>query len=192
METESTDIPGCLVVRVKTMADVRGRFTKSYHAPSFASLAPPSGWQEDLHTSSVRGVVRGMHFQLPPAEHIKLVFCVVGEVLDVVLDLRRGSPTYGEHRKFTLSADNGVGLYIPAGCAHGFAAIGEANTMFYKISGVHSPEHDAGIGWDGFGCDWPFDVPLLSDRDRQHRPLEAFESPFVFDGPFVIDSAAPR
>lgn len=181
MEVEKTDIPGCLVVRIKTVTDARGRFAKTYHGPSFATLCPVAGWQEDIHTTSLRGVVRGMHFQLPPAEHVKLVFCVVGEVLDVVLDLRCGSPTYGQYRTFTLSAENGLGLYIPAGCAHGFAALAETSTMFYKISGVHSPEHDAGIAWDSFGCDWPIAEPLMSERDRTHPPLKDFDSPFAFD-----------
>lgn len=181
MELRSTDLPGCFAVNAKTAADDRGSFAKTFYAPDYARFGLRSDWQEEIHTSSRRGVVRGMHFQTPPAQHAKLVFCVVGEVLDVVVDLRRGSPTYREHRAFSLRASDGAGLYIPSGLAHGFAALSEVSTMFYKITGIHSPPHDAGIAWDSFGFDWPFAEPSLSDRDRKHPALGDYDSPFVFD-----------
>lgn len=180
MQLEETDIPGCFVVRTRVIADARGAFVKTFHEPDFEALGLRTDWREEFYSSSRRGVIRGMHFQLPPADHAKLVYCVSGEVLDVVLDLRRGSPAFGKQQSVALSSENGLGLYIPTGCAHGFASISELSTMFYKVTSVHSAEHDAGISWNSFGFDWPFAEPLVSDRDRRQPPLSVFETPFVF------------
>lgn len=181
MEFHQTDLPGCLSIRARTLADERGSFMKTYNAPDYLRTALRREWPEEIHTSSRRGVVRGMHFQTPPTEQAKMVFCVVGEVFDVVVDLRRGSPTYLQHRSFTLRADDGAGLYVPSGLAHGFAALGDVCTMFYKLGAAFAPANDAGIAWDGFGCDWPVREPILSARDYALPALAAFESPFVFD-----------
>lgn len=181
MEVEDTGLPGCFLVRPRVITDNRGSFVKTFHAPDFEALSLRTDWKEEYCSSSRVGVVRGMHFQLPPADHAKLVYCVGGEVLDVVLDLRHGSPTQGQHRSFTLSAENGMGLYIPTGCAHGFVATRSPSAMYYKVTSVHSPDHDSGIAWNSFGFDWPTEAPVISDRDRRHLPLPEFETPFVFD-----------
>jgi dTDP-4-dehydrorhamnose 3,5-epimerase len=181
VEIEQTGLPGCVVVRPRAVADARGNFVKTFHAGDFERLGLRCDWREEFYSSSVEGVVRGMHFQIPPADHAKLVYCVRGEVLDVVVDLRAGSPTYGEHRSFGLSEDNHAGLYIPSGLAHGFVSVSALSTMLYKVTSVHSPEHDAGIAWDSFGLAWPVTDPQMSDRDRRHPPLAAFETPFSFN-----------
>lgn len=181
MEFEELGLPGAWVVRPRVLADARGSFVKTFHLPTFAAHGLRTDWAEEYRSSSRPGVIRGMHFQTPPADHAKLVFCLEGEVLDVVVDLRRGSPTHGEHRSITLDAATGTGLYIPSGCAHGFLSVGDTSTMYYKVTSVHAPDRDAGLAWDSFGFAWPVAEPILSERDRGHPPLAAFASPFAFD-----------
>jgi dTDP-4-dehydrorhamnose 3,5-epimerase len=181
MDIEATDIPGCYVLQAKVLGDPRGTFVKTFHAPRFDALGLRTDWREEYFSTSASGVVRGMHFQLPPADHAKMVFCLTGEVLDVVVDLRRGSPAYGQARGFTLSGANGRGLYLPTGCAHGFVSRAPDSGMYYKVTSVHSPDHDRGIAWDSIGFDWPVDAPSLSDRDHRHPRLADFDSPFLFD-----------
>lgn len=181
MDLAPTGIPGCHLLQPKVVRDVRGSFVKTFQAPHFEKLGLRSDWREEYFSVSARRVVRGMHFQTPPADHAKMVFCLTGEVLDVVVDLRQGSPVYGRAFSFALSAENGRGLYLPSGCAHGFVSIAEASGMYYKVTSVHSPAHDAGIAWDSIGFDWPIDAPLLSDRDGRHPRLADFATPFTFD-----------
>lgn len=181
MDIEPTEIPGCYLLQARVLGDARGTFVKTFHTPRFEELGLRTDWREEYFSTSTKGVVRGMHFQLPPADHAKMVFCLSGEVLDVVLDLRRGSPAFGKAQGFTLSAENGRGLYLPTGCAHGFLSISDASGMYYKVTSVHSPEHDAGVAWNSFGFDWPIDVPVLSDRDGRHPALNQFDTPFKFD-----------
>ena len=181
MTPEPTSIPGVFLVRSRLAKDPRGSFLKLFHEPSFAAAGLRTDWRESYCSSSVGGVVRGMHFQTPPADHAKLVFCLDGEVLDVVLDLRRGSPTQGQAASFALSGDEGVGVYIPSGCANGFVGLSERSTMLYMVTSAHSAEHDLGVAWDSFGFEWPVTDPILSDRDSRHPRLEDFASPFVFD-----------
>jgi dTDP-4-dehydrorhamnose 3,5-epimerase len=181
MDAEPTAIPGCFVLHGRLLRDARGTFLKTFHAPRFAELGLRSDWREEYFSASVRDVVRGMHFQLPPADHAKMVFCLTGEVLDVVVDLRVGSPAYGTAIGVTLSGENGRGLYLPTGCAHGFVSRAETSGMYYKVTSVHAPEQDAGIAWDSIGFGWPVRAPELSDRDRRHPALADFASPFEFD-----------
>lgn len=181
MEIQESGIPGCFLMKPRVIADARGSFVKTYHRPSFEDVGLRTDWREEYYSTSREGVVRGMHFQTPPKEHAKLVYCVAGEVIDVVLDLRVGSPTHGQHRAVQLHAAEGAGLYIPSGCAHGFASLSPLSTMAYKVTSVHSPENDAGLAWDSFGFEWPFANPLISKRDRVHPPLVSFITPFLFD-----------
>lgn len=180
MDIQETGLPGCVALRTRILDDPRGWFAKTFHEPTFEVLGLRTDWREEFCSLSHRGILRGMHFQTPPAGHAKLVYCLAGEVMDVVLDLRRGSPTYGEYRVFNLSPAQGVGLYIPTGCAHGFLSLTDNSLMIYKVTSVHAPSHDAGVRWDSFGFDWPIAVPLLSDRDQRHPPLADFDSPFTF------------
>lgn len=180
MTPQATDIPGLFVVRSRMVGDARGSFLKLFHEPSFAAAGLRSDWRESYCSTSVGGVVRGMHFQVPPADHAKLVFCLEGEVLDVILDLRRGSPSEGQAASFALRAEDGNGVYIPSGCAHGFLGVSERSTMLYMVTSAHSAEHDQGIAWNSFGFDWPVATPILSERDNRHPKLDGFKSPFVF------------
>jgi dTDP-4-dehydrorhamnose 3,5-epimerase len=179
-EPQATAIPGCHLIRCRRVEDPRGSFMKTFHEPSFREHGLRTDWKEEYCSTSRRGVIRGMHFQVPPADHCKLVFCLDGAVVDVILDLRRGSPAYGRHQSFSLTGENGLGLHIPSGCAHGFVSTTDVATMYYKVTSVHSPEQDAGVAWNSFGFDWEVDEPLLSERDRSHPALADFESPFVY------------
>ncbi len=174
-----TVIPGCLVLQPRVVTDVRGRFTKVFHAPAFAAHGLVTHFAEEYYSVSRRGVLRGMHFQRPPADHVKVVYCTAGRVLDVVVDLRGESPTYGQHAMVELSAERGNMLYVPRGLAHGFLVVAEEATLVYKVETVHAPAEDAGVAWDGCGIDWPVKDPILSDRDRGFPTFDTFETPFA-------------
>ncbi|MEI7516089.1 MAG: dTDP-4-dehydrorhamnose 3,5-epimerase [Betaproteobacteria bacterium] len=171
-------LAGCYEVQPKVIEDARGRFVKVFHAPAFAAAGLVSDFAEEYYSTSHQNVIRGMHFQLPPMDHVKMVYCIEGEVLDVVLDLRLGSPTYGQFDLFTLSATRANSVYIPKGMAHGFCALSEKVVMVYKVSTVYSPGHDAGVLWNSMSIPWPTEKPLLSERDTGFPTLEAFHSPF--------------
>jgi dTDP-4-dehydrorhamnose 3,5-epimerase len=180
MELTETPLPGCYLVRCDIMEDERGRFVKTYHDGRFAELGLRTDWREEYYSVSAQGVLRGMHFQIPPADHAKLAYCVAGEVLDVVVDLRHGSPTFERCASFLLSAQEGDSVYVPPGLAHGFVALRDQSVMQYKVTTVHSPEHDAGILWDSLTFDWPILNPILSSRDARHPRLADFQSPFFY------------
>lgn len=175
---EATAIPGLLVIQPQVSLDERGSFTKTFVAQTYAEAGLATTFAEEYQTRSARGVVRGMHFQLPPFDHDKVVFCTDGVVMDVVLDLRCGSRTFGQALVFELSGPTGFGLHIPVGCAHGFCGLSEQSTMSYRVSGGYSPEHDAGVLWSSVPVEWPFTDPLVSQRDKEFPALEDFESPF--------------
>jgi dTDP-4-dehydrorhamnose 3,5-epimerase len=158
--------------------DERGSFVKTFHADEFAAQGLDNDFRESFYSESKKGVIRGMHFQLPPEDHSKLVFCTTGEVLDVILDLRKDSPMFGKAKSFSLSAENRDMLYIPKGCAHGFYTVSDIATVFYFTSTVHSKPHDTGIRYDSFGFDWPGLGHVLSARDKSFITLDEFDSPF--------------
>ena len=178
MNALSTDLPGVVVLQPRVFTDARGSFVKTYHADLFRELGLPFTPCEEFFSVSAKGVVRGMHFQLPPAAHDKLVYCVAGAVLDVVVDLRKESPAFGRFLARELSEANREMFFIPIGCAHGFLALSDGATMVYQTSSVHSPAHDAGILWNSFGFAWPTENPVLSERDRKFPALAAFQTPF--------------
>lgn len=170
-------LPGCFLIQAKGIEDQRGRFVKTYHADLSAELGINMVMQEEFYSMSHKDVVRGMHFQLPPHAHDKLVYCPHGAVLDVVLDIRLGTD-YGRVASTELSGENGRLLFIPKGIAHGFMALTDAALMIYKTSTVHAPQADHGIRWDSFDFDWGPKLPILSLRDQQHGALNDFVSPF--------------
>jgi dTDP-4-dehydrorhamnose 3,5-epimerase len=172
-------LPGCFEIEPPGSADDRGRFVKPFHAPTFAAHGLASDFAEAFYTVSRRGALRGMHFQLPPHAHAKLVYCVAGAVLDVLLDLRAGSPSFGEHRVFELDGERPMALYLPPGVAHGFYATTEA-TLVYHVTTPHAPQYDAGVRWDSFGMVWPAQAPILSARDRSLPGVAEFTTPFAF------------
>jgi dTDP-4-dehydrorhamnose 3,5-epimerase len=176
---EPTSLPGCMLLRPPVREDERGRFVKYFHARAFAAAGLATEFREDYYSVSQQGVLRGLHFQLPPHAHDKLVVCLAGEVLDVALDLRRGSPAYGRHFATTLNGEESLALYIPAGMAHGFFVTRGPATLLYKVGTVYEPSADSGILWSSAGIDWPDPDPLLSPRDRDFPLLAEFDSPFT-------------
>jgi dTDP-4-dehydrorhamnose 3,5-epimerase len=178
MELVPTKLPGLQLIRPRIFRDERGSFVKTFHADQFRELGLDFEPREEFFSTSAKNVLRGMHFQLPPVAHAKLVYCIAGSVLDVVLDLRKNSPTFGRSCAQELSAANREMFFIPVGFAHGFLALEDGATMVYQTSTVHSPSHDAGVRWDSFGFDWPAKFPVLSERDKKFPALRDFSSPF--------------
>jgi len=183
MRILTTAIPGCLQLVPEIRSDARGSFIKTFRTDLFQAHGMATEFAEEYHTHSLRNVLRGLHFQLPPHQHAKLVYCVHGAVQDVALDLRRGSPSYGRHLSLELSAANGHMLYLPAGLAHGFCTLGDSAIMQYKVTSAYAPQHDSGIRWDSAGIAWPLAAPLLSERDQHFATLAQFDSPFTYQEP---------
>lgn len=175
-----TELPlsGSFFLQPDLHQDSRGHFVKSFQASFFKSYGLRTDFAEQYHSYSNKNVIRGMHFQLPPHEHVKLVYCVSGSVTDVILDLRKNSPTYGNFFKIALTSDSAQALYIPSGIAHGFAAIGEPAFMVYNVTSEYAPHHDAGIHWNSFGYNWGLESPAISERDQKLMSFESFISPF--------------
>lgn len=174
---KETILDGCYELFPVVREDIRGRFIKTYHEPAFNELGLSLDIKEEYFSTSYRNVLRGLHFQLPPEEHEKLVYCTYGEVLDVVVDLRKGS-SYGKFVMVRLSADQGNMLYIPKGIAHGFYTLSDIAVMMYKVSSVYNSAYDSGIAWDSVGIPWPNGMPIMSERDKTFVKLSDFQSPF--------------
>lgn len=175
-----TQLPGCLEIVPTKFQDQRGSFVKTFHAELFAKHGLATDFREQYYSVSARGSLRGMHFQIPPHDHDKLVYCIDGEVLDVVLDLRKGSPSFGAATSLNLSSEKANMVYVPRGLAHGFYVLSAHATMVYNVTSCHSPDHDSGIHWRSVPVSWPSDAPVVSDRDSLHPTLEDFASPFIF------------
>jgi dTDP-4-dehydrorhamnose 3,5-epimerase len=180
MDFRRCTIPGCLEVAPAILRDGRGRFVKSWQRDAFAAAGVAFPHAEEYFTWSNRGVLRGLHLQAPPHDHWKLVCCVSGEVLDAIVDLRRGSPAYGRSETFTLSGETMKMLVLPPGIAHGFYVTGDHALLHYTVSTVHAPAHDTGIRWDSAGIDWPDPAPTLSARDAALQPFSAFPDLFRY------------
>ncbi len=178
MDIQSTALAGVHLLTLPHHPDERGHFVKTFHASTLQAAGLYLPLAESYFSTSKQGVIRGMHFQEPPHAHAKIVACPVGEIMDVVLDLRKSSATYGQHIRQPLSAENHQALYIPVGCAHGFQALSEGALTYYFVSSEHHGESDAGVRWDSFGMEWPLPGPLLSGRDRAFPALDAYTSPF--------------
>ena len=178
MKVTETNFEGLVVITPSIFEDARGLFVKTYQKWMFEELGLPFEPREEFFSISHKGVLRGMHFQLPPEAHHKVVYPVTGSALDVVVDLRKASPTFGQHFARQLDSLNREMLFIPAGFAHGFLALANETLMVYLTSTVHSPAHDAGIRWDSFGFSWPVAGPILSNRDRGFPTFQEFHSPF--------------
>ena len=160
--------------------DERGAFIKTFSDCSFKNLGITTSIKEFFYSISKKNVIRGMHFQVPPHEHDKLVFVVKGKIIDVVLDLRVNSKTYGLFEVFRLHENDGKVIYIPKGFAHGFRALEDNTIVAYLTSKEHSPEFDSGIRWDSFGYDWELDNEevIVSKKDSLLTPFNEFKSPF--------------
>ena len=178
MKITEFKIKGCFLIKPKIFSDVRGCFVKTYQENFFNKAGIKTHFAEEFYSSSGKGVLRGMHFQSPPADHEKLVYCIRGSVLDVFLDLRKKSPTYSQFEAVELNAATSEEIFMARGIAHGFLSLTDGSMLVYKTSQVHSPQMDSGILWNSFGFEWPQNNPITSERDSQLTPFGEFNSPF--------------
>ena len=184
MNVIETGIEGLLILEPRIFKDVRGYFFESFSQLEFEEKVGPVRFVQDNESMSTYGVMRGLHFQRPPYTQSKLVRCVSGRVLDVAVDIRLGSPTYGQHVAVELSDENHRQFFISKGFAHGFAVLSETAVFQYKCDEFYHPEADDGISiLDGsLGIDWriPTDKAILSEKDTRHGMLVDFKSPFTY------------
>lgn len=166
MKITETPLSGAYLVHLFRLEDERGVFFKPFHFSSLKEAGVLFEIRESICSVSSKNVVRGMHFQTEPHAQAKLVYCPHGAILDVILDLRKDSPSYGKHFAAELSAENGHSLFIPEGFAHGFLALTEGTVTSYLLNKEHQPEADTGILWNSFGFEWPVENPIVSERDR--------------------------
>lgn len=175
MKVIKTDIEGLLVIEPEAFGDSRGFFMESYSQRVFDKEIAPVRFVQDNRSYSRYGVLRGLHYQREPYAQSKLVSCVVGKVLDVTVDIREGSPTYGQHVAVELSAENRRQLFIPKGFAHGFVVLSDEALFEYKCDEFYHPEAECGIAWDdpNIGIDWrlPKEDIILSEKDRNYKNL---------------------
>lgn len=180
MEIIHTPFEGLKVIQPKVWGDARGHFFESYSEAAFKAAGLPTDFVQDNQSLSASGILRGLHFQAPPFAQGKLVRVIMGAVLDVVVDIRKGSATYGEHFKIELSADNNKMLWVPPGFAHGFLTLQDDTIFVYKVTGLYNKESEGGLLWNDprLGIDWGVADPLLSDKDKVLPCLADFKTPF--------------
>lgn len=190
MEVIETAIPGVLIIEPRVFNDSRGYFFESFSQREFDEkigkiLGHTINFVQDNESMSSYGVMRGLHFQRPPFTQSKLVRCVKGAVLDVAVDIRKGSPTYGQHVAVELTEENHRQYFVPRGFAHGFAVLSETAVFQYKCDNFYAPQADGGISIldQSIGIDWriPTDKAILSEKDMKHELLKDFDSPFSID-----------
>ena len=180
MNIIKTIIPGCFEIQPDVLKDERGTFVKTFHQDIFDKHGLVTDFAEEYYSYSNKGVLRGFHFQLPPYDHVKMVYCVSGTIMDAIIDLRKGSPTHGQYAVFELSGEKANALYLEKGIAHAFYVMSDFAIVMYKVTTVYAPEHDAGILWNSAGVPWPDDMPVLSGRDKSFPPLSQFKTPFIY------------
>ena len=184
MEVVKTAIEGVYIIEPKVFGDARGYFFESFSEREFKEKVGDIHFVQDNESMSKYGVMRGLHFQRPPYAQSKLVRCVKGKVVDVAVDIRKGSPTYGQHVAALLTEENHRQFFIPQGFAHGFAVLSESVVFQYKCDNFYHPEADGGISIldESLGIDWglTMEEALLSEKDTKHPKLAEFDSPFVY------------
>ena len=182
MKVIKTPIDGVVIIEPKVFNDARGYFFESFSQREFEEKVRKINFVQDNESMSSYGVMRGLHFQRPPFTQSKLVRCVKGRVLDVAVDIRKGSPTYGQHVAVELTEENHRQFFVPRGFAHGFAVLSETAVFQYKCDNFYAPQADGGISIkdDSLGIDWhiPVENALLSEKDTKHALLKDFASPF--------------
>lgn len=185
MNIIQTSIPGVVIIEPRLFRDDRGYFFESFSERDFNAQVREVKFVQDNESMSSYGVMRGLHFQRPPYTQSKLVRCVKGAVLDVAVDIRKGSPTYGQHVAVELTEENHRQFFVPRGFAHGFAVLSETAIFQYKCDNFYHPEADGGVSIldDSLGIDWriPTDHAILSEKDTKHPLLKDFDSPFDFN-----------
>lgn len=169
------------LLRLLRHSDHRGYFGETYNRRRYAEMGIDVDFVQDNHSlSHVVGTLRGLHFQAPPSAQGKLVRCGRGAIFDVAVDIRRGSPTYGQWEGYELTAENGHQLYVPVGFAHGFVTLEPDSEIVYKCTDYFAPKTEGAVRWDSCAIDWPLSVdPILSDRDAVAPALADFVSPFI-------------
>jgi dTDP-4-dehydrorhamnose 3,5-epimerase len=179
-----TDIAEVIVIEPKIFGDSRGYFLESFNQNEFEKHIGKVMFIQDNESKSSKGVLRGLHFQKPPFSQSKLVRCVEGNVIDVAVDIRKGSPTYGNHVAVELSGENKKQLFVPKGFAHGFAVLSDSAIIAYKVDNTYAPEHDSGLLWNDpkLNIDWKLleSEVKLSEKDRQLNILENLDNPFNY------------
>lgn len=184
MNIIKTKFADAIVIEPKVFGDHRGFFTESYNKELFKQNGIDMDFIQDNHSLSQQpGTLRGMHYQLNDKAQTKLVRVTRGAIYDVIVDIRKGSPTYGEWQGFILSADNKRQLLVPKGFAHGFCTIVENTEVQYKVDELYSPEHDRGIAWNdpALNINWPFNNPVLSEKDTEHPTLTEADNNFTWE-----------
>ena len=182
MDLIETDVPGVLVLIPRRFGDARGWFSETWNARTLADHGLRVDFVQDNESFSAEaGTLRGLHYQAPPHAQAKLVRCVAGRILDVAVDARRGSPTFGAWTARELTAEGGEQLLIPEGFLHGFLTLEPGCRVAYKCSAHYEPSADGAVRWDSVGIDWGLDgTPVLSAKDEAAPPFEAWQSPFVW------------
>ncbi|TDX21871.1 dTDP-4-dehydrorhamnose 3,5-epimerase [Rhodovulum visakhapatnamense] len=185
MNIIETSLPGVLILEPRRFGDARGFFEETWNRRTMAAAGLDHDFVQDNHSLSMQaGTLRGLHFQAPPYAQAKLVRCGRGVLFDVAVDIRKGSPAYGQWVGVELSFENGRQLLIPEGFAHGFATRVPETEITYKCSAFYAPEADGGVHWDSCGIAWDLSGdPVLSDKDRTAPRLEEFDSPFTWEAP---------
>jgi len=182
MKILKTELNDVYIIKNQTFSDSRGKFIKIYNKDLFDDFNLDIDFKEQYYSISNKNVIRGMHFQLPPYNHTKLVSVIRGKAQDVILDLRKSSNTYGKFTVIELSENDKISVYIPSGFAHGFKSLENKTIMLYNVSTVYNKECDTGILWNSFGFDWNIEGErgdfILSDRDKSFIELKNFRSPF--------------
>ena len=182
MDVVRTDIEGLVIIQPRLFEDQRGYFFESFSEREFAHKVAPVSFVQDNESKSSYGVLRGLHFQKPPYEQAKLVRVVKGRVLDVAVDLRKGSPTYGRYEAVELSEDNHRQLFIPRGFAHGFCVLSAEAVFQYKCDNYYAPQSEGAVRWDDPDLDIDWKIPLedviLSDKDRNHPCFKDLDDVF--------------
>ncbi|MBC8201034.1 MAG: dTDP-4-dehydrorhamnose 3,5-epimerase family protein [Planctomycetes bacterium] len=174
MKYESTLVEGCTLVTLDLFPDNRGSFTKIFNESMYKEHGIDMQCKEQFYSTSRKNVLRGMHFQSEPHAHSKLIICMAGSVLDVVLDIRKDSATFGKTASFHLEEGDGKAVFIPEGLAHGFLSLHDNSVLFYNASSEQQQSAEGGIMWNSFGFDWPCKVPILSERDTSHESFDSY------------------
>ena len=175
---EDLPLKDARLITLPAFADARGTFVKTFHETTLKEAGINFDLKESYFSLSKKDVIRGMHFQLPPHHHSKIVFCPQGAILDVIIDLRKGSLTYGQHYAHELSAENHLAFFIPEGFAHGFKSLTDDAITYYLVSSEYSQQHDTGVRYDSIGFDWGVNSPVVSERDLGFVGLGEWESVF--------------
>ncbi|GAF02041.1 dTDP-4-dehydrorhamnose 3,5-epimerase [Saccharicrinis fermentans] len=184
MQFIKTEIDGLVIIEPKVFGDPRGYFFESFNQKRFQENVREIEFVQDNESRSSYGVLRGLHFQKPPFDQAKLVRCIEGKVLDVAVDIRKGSPTFGKHISVELSDENKRQFFVPRGFAHGFVVLSKSAIFQYKVDNWYAPDYDAGIAWNDkeLGIDWKmsYESILLSEKDKGLKNLAETEIPFTF------------